>query len=84
MLIRLFCLMPGRQKIFADDAGTGQLINWTAAMFSWGMGAVKRTEAEFVVLPKRWIVERAFAWPALSRRLDHGCEINPRQILLKN
>jgi putative transposase len=31
-----------------------------------------------VVLPKRWIVERTFAWLALSRRLNRDDEINPR------
>jgi transposase len=37
------------------------------------MQIVKRRDAgKFVVLPKRWIVERSFAWLALSRRLDLG------------
>ncbi|MDR1888436.1 MAG: transposase, partial [Zoogloeaceae bacterium] len=29
-------------------------------------------------LPKRWIVERTFAWLALSRRLNRDYEINPK------
>ncbi|MDR0672688.1 MAG: transposase, partial [Zoogloeaceae bacterium] len=32
-----------------------------------------------VVLPKRWVVERAFAWLANYRRLNRDYEINPRQ-----
>jgi len=39
---------------------------------------VKRTEAHrFVVLPKRWIVERAFAWLGWSRRLSKDYELRP-------
>jgi transposase len=33
--------------------------------------------AGFVVLPKRWIVERTFAWISRSRRHSQDCERNP-------
>ena len=49
-------------------------------MFAWTVEIVKRSDAgKFVVLPKRWIVERTFAWLALSRRLNRDHEINPQQ-----
>jgi putative transposase len=49
-------------------------------MFGWTMELVKRNErGKFVVLPKRWIVERSFAWLAHCRRLNRDDEINPRQ-----
>lgn len=36
---------------------------------------VKRNELhQFVVLPKRWIVERSFGWLEKSRRLWKNCE----------
>ena len=36
---------------------------------------VKRSEAhKFVVLPKRWIVERTFAWISRNRRLARDFE----------
>jgi transposase len=48
-------------------------------MFGWGLEVVKRNEtAKFVVLPKRWVVERTFAWLANYRRLHRDHEINPR------
>jgi transposase len=37
------------------------------------MEIVNRSDpGKVVVLPKRWVVERAFAWLALSRRLNSG------------
>jgi hypothetical protein len=41
---------------------TGKLIAWMAALFAAPMDIVKRSNVgKFVVLPKRWIVERTFA-----------------------
>lgn len=38
---------------------------------------VKRSEAGFVILPKRWIVERTFAWLNQNRRLSKDYELLP-------
>ena len=39
------------------------------------MEVVKRNELHtFVVLPKRWVVERSFAWREKCRRLWKNCE----------
>jgi transposase len=79
VLIRLFGLIPCLRKIFADGGYTGKLIDWAAAMFAWTIAIVKRSDTgKFVVLPRRWIVERTFAWLALSRRLNRDYEINPK------
>ena len=48
-------------------------------MFAATIKIVKRSDSgKFIVLPKRGIVERTFAWLALSRRLDRDHEIHPR------
>ncbi len=40
-----------------------------------GVEIVKRNELhQFVVLPKRWVVERSFAWLDKCRRLWKNCE----------
>ena len=46
-----------------------------AATGSWRIEIVKRTDLHrFVVLPKRWIVERTFAWISRNRRLARDFE----------
>ncbi len=38
---------------------------------------LKRSESGFVVLPKRWIVERTFGWLNQNRRLGKDYELLP-------
>jgi len=62
MLMRLFCLFGTIQTVFVDGGYTVQVI--------------KRTDQHlFKVLPKRWIVERTFAWLNWSRRLSKDYEV---------
>lgn len=62
----------GRLRIlFADSAyGRNGLPGWVKETFGWVVQTVLRpVQAKgFVVLPKRWIVERTFAWLARWRR----------------
>ncbi len=46
-----------------------------AATGTWELEIVSRKEAhKFVVLPKRWIVERTLAWISRNRRLARDFE----------
>lgn len=56
---------------YADQGYTGETAQAEAATHGVELEIVKHTEAKkgFVVLPKRWIVERCFAWTARCRRL---------------
>ncbi len=45
-------------------------------MFGYAVNIVKRSDQKgFQVLPKRWIVERTFAWLNWSRRLSKDYEL---------
>ncbi len=47
----------------------------------WKIEIVKRYELHgFVVLPKRWIVERTFAWISRNRRLSRDFERYARTV----
>jgi putative transposase len=67
-------LFPRLKLIWADGGYAGQLIEWAKRLGRWTLQIVKRTEAGFAVLPKRWIVERTFAWLGKYRRLSKDYE----------
>ena len=68
------------KRIWADAGYGGALISWTHAAFAWALDIVRRKErqAGFEVLPKRWIVERTFAWFIRNRRLSRDYERLPQ------
>jgi transposase len=67
---------PFIARIFADAGYQGpKMAKTTAATGDWKIEIVKRTDLHrFVVLPKRWIVERTFAWISRNRRLARDFE----------
>jgi putative transposase len=67
---------PFIERIFADAGYQGpKMAKTIAATGSWRIEIVKRTDLHrFVVLPKRWIVERTFAWISRNRRLARDFE----------
>ena len=67
-------LFPRLKRIWADGGYAGQLIDWVKHLGRWTLEIVKRGEAGFAVLPKRWIVERTFAWLGKYRRLSKDYE----------
>ena len=49
---------------------------------TWRVEIVKRSDLHrFVVLPKRWIVERTFAWIGRNRRLARDYERHARKVV---
>ena len=61
---------------YADQGYTGESAQEQAQDFCMQLVVVKHTEAKkgFVLLPKRWVVERSFAWTARFRRLARDYE----------
>ena len=62
-------------KIFADGGYRGKLINTIKTKFKIELEIIKRDELHtFKILPKRWIVERTFAWIDTNRRNSKNYE----------
>lgn len=54
------------------------LLHWCRVLFAVDAEIVRRSDLHtFVVLPKRWIVERTFAWLGKYRRLSKDYEALP-------
>jgi transposase len=69
-------LFPFVEVIFADGAYQGDATRKAVARTGcWRLEIVKRNQAAgFEPLPKRWIVERTFAWLGRCRRLAKDFE----------
>jgi len=62
-------------KIFADSSYRGQLIKRIKTKFKIELEIIKRDQLNtFKILPKRWIVERTFAWIDTNRRNSKNYE----------
>ncbi|MGY0063631.1 IS5 family transposase [Streptomyces sp. LZ34] len=67
------------KRVWADSGYTGMLVGWCARALNLILTVIRRSDGHkgFVVLPKRWIVERTFAWLTRSRRLARDYERLP-------
>ena len=79
----LLCLL----MIFADGGYAGKLeafVQHMGRLFghgaSFALGIVKKLEDQkgFIVLPRRWVIERSFGWLVKQRRLTRDHEKKPR------
>lgn len=74
----LFGQFPFLKTIFADSAYAGPIFQngLTEVMPGMKVEIVKRSDRAkgFVILPKRWIVERTIAWLGRCRRLAKDWE----------
>lgn len=64
------------QLMYVDQGYTGEQPAGDAAIHGMKLEVVKHHEAKrgFVLLPRRWVVERTFAWAARFRRLARDYE----------
>lgn len=79
-----FCRL---KTIIADGGYRGELIQNVEKSFGWILKVVLRSDStkKFQVLPKRWIVERTFAWFEGFRRLSKDYEVlteNTEQMIM--
>jgi len=70
LLAQLLPAWPRLQKLWADQGYRG-LAEWLRRAFGVALEVVTRAPEQrgFVVLPRRWVVERSLAWYGRCRRL---------------
>ena len=77
LLLKKALAVHGRiRRIWADGGYAGALLAWTQRAFACLLDIVKRsdTAAKFIVLPRRWVVERTLGWLGRYRRLNRNHE----------
>lgn len=67
---------PTLQMVWADQASTGDLVEEMYQQYGITLELVAKVAGQqgFVVLPRRWVVERTFAWLGRYRRLSKDYE----------
>jgi transposase len=77
---RLLALLRERfstiSLVWADGGYAGRLVSWACQVLALTLTIVKRSDdtTGFVVLPRRWVVERTFGWLLRYRRLVRDYE----------
>ena len=82
--------LPALHHIWADQGYTGAFAAWLRETRGWELEVVRHSARQlwrygyearpartFRVLPRRWVVERTFAWLGQSRRLSKDYERLP-------
>lgn len=78
LLARYAHEFPTLKKLWADSHYSG-LVDWACDNFGIDLEIVRQLADQkgFVVLPRRWVVERSFAWFGRNRRLSKDYEQDP-------
>jgi putative transposase len=67
---------PRLQLLWADRGYAGPLVAWALAVCGWALTIVRKPAGTkgWLLLPKRWVVERTFGWFGRHRRLSKDYE----------
>ena len=81
--------LPRMQKVWADRGYNGKIGEWMKERLGWTLEIVKPPSRwvwvpageepppyprGFIVLPRRWVIERTFAWITRNRRMSRDYE----------
>jgi transposase len=80
LLEKVKMAMPSLSLVWADGGYAGKLVEWASRITHITVDVVRKPPGvkTFQVLPRRWVVERTFAWIVKCRRLDHDYERLPQ------
>jgi putative transposase len=67
---------PRLHHLWVDAAFAGEFATWVRETMGWTIEVVGKLAGQvgFVVQPRRWVVERTFAWLGKQRRLSKDYE----------
>jgi transposase len=69
--------LPRLREVIADSAFSKRFVDFVRRVCRWAVTIPPKAAAGFVVQPRRWVVERTFAWLVRYRRLTIDFEYLP-------
>ena len=79
LLARVWLMYPRLSRLWADGNYGGPLVEWVKNCWGYTLEIVQGPPEQkgFSVLPRRWVVERTFAWLGQWRQLAKDYEQSP-------
>jgi putative transposase len=79
LLVDLYFTHWRCRHLFADGGFAGRFVDWARDVMKTTVEIVRKKPGQrgFEALPKRWVVERTFAWITANRRLARDYERKP-------
>ena len=76
LLATIIGLFPRLAMLWVDQGYKAAFVAWVEQQLDWTVEVVGKTEGQtgFAVEPRRWAVERTFAWEGRCRRLSKDYE----------
>jgi putative transposase len=70
-------LLPRVREVIADSGLSERFVDWARRRCGWAVTTTAAVGKGFRLHPRRWVVERTFAWLVASRRLGKDHEALP-------
>jgi putative transposase len=86
LLSRLAARTPYRPLLLVDAVYPHTFVSWAAEQLAWPVEVLSKPQAHhFVVVARRWVVERSFGWLCWYRRLsvDHEKTVASAEAMLR-
>jgi putative transposase len=79
LLSALGLCFPSISKVWADSGYAGALVDWARTAWRISVDIVRKLAGQttFIVLPRRWVIERTLAWITRCRRTVRDYERQP-------
>lgn len=65
------------REVVADAGFSKRFVEWVERWCGWAVVTTHNAPAGFKIHPRRWVVERTFAWFGKYRRLGKDHEVDP-------
>jgi transposase len=69
--------LPRLREVIADSGFSKRFVDWVRRTCRWAVTITKKAADGFVIQPRRWVVERTYAWLVRYRRLLVDFEFLP-------